>query len=132
MNYLKYKLSIVLFLTALSGFGQSNAPTGLLCNLLPHPELSEITDKTPDFGWIVNAGVKEDYQTAYQVEVATSASLLKQDQPDLWNTEKKISSESINIRYAGKSLEPHHRYYWRVCSWGRTGMRSPWSNIQIF
>ncbi len=132
MNKLKYILFTLLFLAGLNGFGQNNAPTGLLCNLLPHPELSEITNKIPDFGWIVNAGVKDDYQTAYQVEVATSASLLKQDQPDLWNTEKITSSQSINIRYGGKSLVPHQHYYWRVCSWGRTGKRSPWSNLQMF
>ncbi len=132
MNYNKYIFFTFFLLASFKVFGQNNAPTGLLCDLLPHPELSKITDKTPDFGWIVNAGVKEDYQTAYQVEVATSASLLKQDQPDLWNTEKITSPQSINIRYNGKSLEPNHRYCWRACSWGRTGKRSPWSNVQAF
>src|ERR1700734_3487525 len=104
MGYLRYSIFILLLLIALNSSGQSNAPSGLLCDLLPHPELSKITDKTPDFGWIVNAGVKEDYQTAYQIEAATSAPLLEGGQADLWNTGKITSNQSINIRYAGKSL----------------------------
>jgi len=132
MDKLKYILFTLLLLAALNSFGQNNAPTGLLCNLLPHPELSEITSKTPDFGWIVNAGVQDDYQTAYHIEVATLPSLLQQNEPDLWNTGKVSSSQSINIRYSGKSLQPHQRYYWKVCSWGRTGKQSPWSAIQLF
>jgi len=132
MGHLRYLTFTLLILVALNSFGQSNAPTGLLCDLLPHPELSEITDKTPDFGWIVNAGVKEDYQTAYQIEVATLPSLLNEDKPDLWNTGKITSSQSINVRYNGATLQPHHRYYWRVCSWGRTGKPSGWSAVQLF
>jgi len=128
----KYILFTLLFLAGLNGFGQNNAPAGLVCDLLPHPELSKITDKTPDFGWIVNAGVKNDYQTAYHIEAATSPSLLAENRPDLWNTGKVISSQSINIRYSGKSLLPNQRYYWRVCSWGRTGKQSQWSAIQMF
>jgi len=117
---------------ALNGFAQGNAPTGLLCDLLPHPEIATITNKTPDFGWIVNAGVKDDYQSAYRVQVATSASLLLDGHPDLWDSEKKLSGQSINIRYGGKSLQPHQHYYWRVCTWGKTGIQSPWSAIQRF
>ena len=64
---LKQLVFLSLSFFALNCFGQQNAPTGLLCDLLPHPELAVITNKTPDFGWIVNAGVKDDYQTAYQV-----------------------------------------------------------------
>src|SRR6201996_1473152 len=103
----KYIALLFFSLVTLNTFGQKDSPTGLLCDLLPHPELVAITNKTPDFGWIVNAGVKEDYQTAYQVEVATSASLLQGDHPDLWNTDKVSSAQSINITYKGKSLEPH-------------------------
>ncbi len=132
MMTFKHLVLLLFSVATLNSFGQQNAPTGLLCDLLPHPELAVITNKTPDFGWIVNASVKDDYQTAYQVEVASSPSLLQEDHPDLWNTGKISSSQSINIRYAGKSLEPHHRYWWRVCNWGRTGKQSPWSKAQIF
>ncbi|HEY0271968.1 MAG TPA: hypothetical protein VGC22_02230, partial [Chitinophaga sp.] len=132
MNQFKYAGPILLLLAALHGFAQGNAPSGLLCDLLPHPELAVITNKTPAFGWIVNAGVKEDFQTAYQVQVATSPALLQQEQPDLWNTGKVTSGQSINIRYAGQALQPHQHYYWRVSTWGRNGRQSAWSSIQQF
>lgn len=132
MNRYTYLLCLVFFGITSACFAQQNAPTGLLCDLLPHPELAAITNKTPDLGWIVNAGVKNDYQTAYQVEVATSASVLQGDRPDLWNTEKVSSSQSINIAYKGKGLEPHKSYYWRVRTWGRTGKMSGWSSVQKF
>lgn len=128
----KYLFFLFLSLLSLNSFGQKNAPTGLLCDLLPHPELAAITNKTPGFGWIVNAGVADDYQTAYQVQVATSASLLQEGRPDLWDSGKIQSDQSINIRYNGKSLQPHQRYWWRVCTWGKTGKQSLWSFTQQF
>jgi alpha-L-rhamnosidase len=132
MNKYRHIFFILLLLPALNCLGQKSAPTGLLCNLMVHPEAAMITNKTPDFGWIVNAGVKEDYQTAYQIEVSTSPALLNENRADLWNTEKVNSSQSINIRYNGKELQPHQSYWWRVCTWGKTGKRSGWSVIQRF
>ena len=130
MNY-RYIVFLLLFGT-LKCFAQKDTPTGLLCDLLPHPELATITNKTPDFGWIVNAGVKDDYQIAYRVQVATSGVLLQDGHPDLWDSEKITSAQSINIHYNGKPLQPHQKYYWRVRTWGRTGKQSGWSTIQRF
>src|ERR1700744_2441353 len=132
MNYLKITLAFVFLFLSLNISAQNNAPTGLLCDLLPHPELAAITVKTPDFGWIVNASVKEDYQTAYQIQVATSQSLLQSEKPDLWNSGKITSAQSINIKYSGKNLLPHQSCWWRVCTWGRTGKQSQWSAAQKF
>ena len=131
MNY-KCIIFLIFSIIGVNGFAQKKAPDGLLCNLLPHPELAKITNKTPDFGWIVNAEVKNDYQTAYQIQVASASSLLQDGHPDLWDSEKVLSSQSININYKGKSLQPHQKYFWRVCTWGRTGERSEWSSIQRF
>ena len=127
----KRLLFLIFSIITVNSFAQ-NAPTGLLCDLLPHPELAKITSKTPCFGWIVNSGVKNDYQTAYHIEVATSVSLLQNGQPDLWDSEKVTSARSINITYGGKALQPQQKYYWRVSTWGRTGKQSGWSNIQQF
>jgi alpha-L-rhamnosidase len=128
----KYLFLFLLFTITLNSFAQKNAPTGLLCDLLAHPEIATITNKNPDFGWIVNAGVKEDYQTAYQIQVATSPSLLQDGHADLWDSGKISSGQSINIHYSGKGLEPHQHYWWRVCTWGKTGRQSSWSAVQKF
>ncbi|HWZ04979.1 MAG TPA: alpha-L-rhamnosidase C-terminal domain-containing protein [Mucilaginibacter sp.] len=132
MNNFKHLASVLCCLVTINAFSQQNAPTGLLCNLLSHPESAVITHKIPDFGWIVNAGVKDDYQSAYRVQVATSAAFLLEGRPDLWDSEKILSGQSINITYKGKSLQPHQHYYWRVCTWGRMGKQSLWSSIQKF
>jgi len=131
MNH-KYLIFLLLSIVSLNSFAQKDTPTGLLCDLLPHPELAMITNKTPDFGWIVNAGIKNDYQTAYQVQVATNAVLLQQNHPDLWDSGKVNSSQSTNVRYNGKALQPRQKYYWRLCTWGRMGKQSGWSALQRF
>ncbi len=125
-------LFLFLFLFRADCYSQMPAPTGLLVDLMANPEIATITDKTPDFGWIVNAGTKADYQSAYRIQVAKSASLLLHNQPDLWDSEKVLSGQSINIKYGGKSLQAHQQYYWRVATWGKNGTQSIWSKIQKF
>lgn len=132
MNKFKYLICGLTCFFALKGFSQNVAPSGLLCNLLGHPELSVITDNHPGFGWIVNAGVKEDYQTAYQIQVATSPSLLQEDHPDLWNSGKILSAQSINVPYQGKNILPCQAYWWRVRNWDKTDKVSTWSQVQQF
>jgi len=66
-------------------------------------------------------------QTAYQVMVASNESLLKQNQPDLWNSGKVTSSESVHIPYAGKPLLSDTTCYWKVRTWDKDGKASSWS-----
>jgi len=51
---------------------QKDAPVGLLCGLLPYPELSVVRDTKAFLRWIRKLNVKGDYQFAYQIEVATT------------------------------------------------------------
>lgn len=132
MNYNKPLFFLIFFFTSSVNLAQGNMPTGLLCDLLPAPELSVVTNRTPFFGWIVNHGVENDYQTGYQIQLATSPGLLQNGHADLWDPGKLQSSESINIRYSGKALKPGQNYYWRVRTWGKTGKVSLWSQIQQF
>lgn len=127
-----YSLLFFFLLVSFFSFGQGSAPTGLLCDLIAHPEGAAITHRNPGFGWIVNGSVSHDLQTAYQIEVASSAALLAAGKADLWETGKVISPESINIVYQGKALEAGTSYFWRVSSWGRTGKQSAWSIAQRF
>src|ERR1700761_2583028 len=99
MKHFKPILFTCFLLIPFSIFAQNNVPTGLLCDLLSHPESAVITHKNPDFGWIVNAGVKDDYQTAYQIQVASSLDLLQGGHADFWDSGKITSSQSINVRY---------------------------------
>jgi alpha-L-rhamnosidase len=133
MNRLKLICYLVVFqYISLYSYAQKNAPGGLLCDLLSHPEWSAITNRTPDFGWVVNSDISGDYQTAYQIMVASSPGLLSSEQADLWDSCKITVSQSINVEYAGKPLSPHQSYWWKVRTWGKTDVCSEWSAPQHF
>ncbi len=126
-------LSLIIILNSgFVAFSQSSAPSGLLCQLLSHPELSVITEPNPDFGWIVNSNKQGDYQKAYQIMVATSSDILKRDVSDMWNSGKIASWQSININYAGKSLSSNSSYWWKVKTFNKLSGESAWSEVQQF
>jgi hypothetical protein len=97
-----------------------------LCELLPHPERSLITDERPEFGFISGAA----RQTAYQILVATNRDALDSDQGDAWDSGKKLSEQSIDIEYAGAPLQPSSTYFWKVRTWDAADAPSPWSEAQ--
>ncbi|MDR1814263.1 MAG: alpha-L-rhamnosidase [Tannerella sp.] len=103
-------------------------PYGLLCNLLSHPELSVITERTPSFGWIV----PENGQKAYRILVSSSAAAALKHDGDMWDSRKVKSSQSINISYSGVPLEKGKSYFWQVCVWDNSGKMSAFSEIQRF
>ncbi|GHT47146.1 hypothetical protein AGMMS49965_25070 [Bacteroidia bacterium] len=105
-----------------------DSPTGLLCNLLSHPELSVITDRNPSFGWIVPA----DGQTAYRIIVSSNKAAAQRLDGDVWDSGKVKSSQSINLLYSGTALKPGQSYWWRVCTWNKNGKPSAFSEIQRF
>ncbi len=106
------------------------APDGLLTNLLSKPELSALTTAEPKFSWIVPDLEDNDYQTAYQIFVASSPELLDKNQPDLWNSGKVMSENSIHIRYAGTPLHSNSSYYWKVVTWNKSGKKSDASSVR--
>lgn len=108
------------------------APDGLLTNLLSKPELSVLTSSEPKFSWIVPSLEENDYQTAYQISVASSASLLEQNNPDMWDSGKITNGNSVNIRYSGTRLQPNTTYYWKVKTWNKNGKPSADSPIRRF
>lgn len=66
-------------------------------------------------------------QTAYQILVASSEELLKQDQGDLWDSGKVASGRSVAVPYGGPALESGRTCHWRVRVWYNQGAVSPWS-----
>ncbi|MFC3198875.1 alpha-L-rhamnosidase C-terminal domain-containing protein [Parapedobacter deserti] len=108
------------------------APTGLMTNLLSAPEKSVITTLEPRFTWVVPAQENGDYQTAYQVLVASAPALLEAGTPDLWDSGQVEDSNALYIAYAGDPLKPNTAYYWRVRVWNRSGQASSYSGIQRF
>ena len=108
------------------------APSGLLCNLLAHPEKTVITDPRPGLGWIVNSDLQDDVQTAYQILIASSPEALTAQRGDQWDSGKVASAQSINVAYQGKALAPNQAYWWAVRTWNKNGEASPYSVAQRF
>jgi alpha-L-rhamnosidase len=94
-------------------------PVGLRVDNLPNP--LGIDDPAPKFSWQLHDPAHGAKQTAYEVEVASSAALLKADKPDIWTSGKADGAQSLNVRYSGRELKPSTRYFWRVTVWGADG-----------
>ncbi|HXC36187.1 MAG TPA: hypothetical protein VNV43_09955, partial [Candidatus Acidoferrales bacterium] len=112
--------------------GLDDTPTGLLCDLLAHPEETVITTAVPEFGWIYNPSFQNDAQSGYRIIVASNEEMAEQGTGDMWDSGIITRSDSINVRYGGKELRPNSDYYWRVQTANSQNAVSPFSAIQHF
>ncbi len=74
-----------------------------------------IDSPKPTFAWQSDATTPNWTQTAYQILIATSEANLAK--PDIWDSHRIPSSDSINIPYAGPALKSQTRYFWQVRVW---------------
>ncbi len=74
-----------------------------------------IDSPKPIFAWQSDATTLNWTQSAYQILIATSEANLAH--PDIWDSHRITSSDSINIPYAGSALKPQTRYFWQVRVW---------------
>ncbi|WP_307808106.1 glycoside hydrolase family 78 protein [Streptomyces oryzae] len=79
----------------------------------------------PRLSWTLHSGARGQRQTAYQVRVATSGARLRC--PDVWDSGKRKSGQSVLVPYDGPALRPRTRYHWSVRAWDKDGRPSPWS-----
>jgi alpha-L-rhamnosidase len=83
---------------------------------------------TPRLSWTTLAPGHGWNQSAYHVLVASSRSKLKENNGDVWDSGRVNSSQSVNIKYGGPSLESKTRYYWKVRTWNADGEATAWSD----
>jgi len=81
----------------------------------------------PRLSWTLFSDIRGQFQTAYQILVASSEDKLNEFDADLWNSGKIISRQSLNIEYGGMALESRLRCFWKVRIWGKRGEVSKWS-----
>lgn len=103
-------------------------PTDLQCEHMTDP--LGIDDNSPCLSWelIGNKATRDQRQTAYQILVASSLKLLKENQADLWNSGKIESDQQLNIQYEGKKLRSGIACWWKVRVWDQEGKRGTWSD----
>src|SRR6266850_3989593 len=81
-------------------FGASLTAVDLRCEYLQSP--LGLDEPHPRLTWRVESSERREKQTAYQIAVASGPSKL--DSPDLWDSGKVSSSQTVNIVYSGKPL----------------------------
>jgi len=105
-------------------------PGELTCEYLVNPSVVDVM--RPRLSWI-NVADRDDRgqkQTAWQVRVASSKSQL--EDPDLWDSEKQLSNQSIRVQYSGKLLESRQECWWQVRVWDRDDVVSDWSEPGVW
>ncbi|HEY4415059.1 MAG TPA: alpha-L-rhamnosidase C-terminal domain-containing protein [Verrucomicrobiae bacterium] len=125
-------LLCILSLTLSSLSRAANSPTGLLCDLLEHPEETVITNTAPRFGWIYEPSFRNDAQSGYRIIVASSQTLAEAGVGDVWDSGWTSHSTSINATYSGRPLAIGADFFWRVQTADSAGQISPFSAIQHF
>jgi alpha-L-rhamnosidase len=95
-------------------------------------QFSEIRQKVPFFGWIVNSDHKNAVQEAYHILVSSTFEKLNGDIGDLWDSGKVNSNQSVNISYGGLVPEPGQVYFWKVKTWDNHGVESSFSHARSF
>ncbi|MEN6337772.1 MAG: glycoside hydrolase family 78 protein [Phycisphaerales bacterium] len=99
----------------------------LRCEYLSNPLGVDVAQ--PRLSWKLESRWRGQKQTAYQILVAGSEKMLKDDRADLWDTGKVASDQSIHVVYAGRPLASRTRCYWKVRVWDADGKPGPFSEV---
>jgi len=110
--------------------GRHLAPAQLRCEYLKDPLGLDTTH--PRLSWILTSNQRAQAQTAYQILVAASESLLTQDRADLWDSGKVVSGQSLQVEYQGKALASRTSCYWKVRVWDKADRPSAWSQPALW
>jgi alpha-L-rhamnosidase len=73
-------------------------------------------------------GERGQFQSAYQIQVASSLQVLANNQGDLWDTGQVATNQASQLAYAGSALASHQACYWHVQVWDENGQPSGWSS----
>jgi alpha-L-rhamnosidase len=82
----------------------------------------------PRLSWILESKDYNQFQTAYQILVASNPDLLTDKKADCWNSGKVQADTSINVNYEGISLQSLSKYYWTVRVWDKDDCVTSWSS----
>ena len=101
-------------------------PSQLTCEYLENASVVDVLN--PRLAWInvAEPGERGQVQTAYEINVASSKDNL--NSPDLWESGKIKSDQSIRVKYDGQPLMSRQECWWQVRVWDVHGNSSEWSD----
>lgn len=112
-----------------TGYNNTCIPTDLACDHLIRP--LGIDNPTPRLSWRISDDRPGARQTAYRLIVDTDSLAVVNSKGNEWDTSQQVSDQRL-ITYAGRSLRPFTRYYWRVEIWDKDGQPATASDVQAF
>jgi alpha-L-rhamnosidase len=83
------------------------------------------------FSWQLPLVRNGTAQTAYRVVVGSNPDKLP-DNPDVWDSGKIGSPQSVKVPYNGPALRSRDRRYWMVKVWDEAGEEGGWSEMNHF
>jgi len=105
-------------------------PAALSCEYIENP--LGIDTRAPRLAWNFTSTERNQVQSAYEIIVSDNLPAINKGMGNIWTTGKIISSENIQLPYAGKPLQSFTRYYWRVKIYNQKDEASDWSEINWF
>ncbi len=132
MSYSNFFTGLLLIVAIGCKSSHNTAPTGLMTDLLLHPEEAVITSRSPNFSWIAGESGSNIMQSAFRITVASGPELLEQSDPDIWDSGKINSDQSIAVPYNGPELSESSTYWWKVMIWDQNDEAGEWSEPQRF
>ncbi len=137
---------ILLFLAALCVIGpaytdcaENLSPVhvdALTCEHLTNP--MGIGNPQPRLSWKLLSNRAGEVQTAWEIRAASTMAGLQAGSPDLWDSGKMVSDQSVLVPWAGKPLGSRSQVFWQVRIWdkdgqdGRDDRPSAWSDVASF
>ena len=104
-------------------------PAQLQCESKSNPV--GLSETNPRLSWQVsatNSSERGQYQSAYQIQVASTPQLLAGNVGNLWDTGEVMTNQTSQIPYGGSALAPYEVCYWHVQVWDQNGHASGWSS----
>ncbi|MBP5393545.1 MAG: family 78 glycoside hydrolase catalytic domain [Bacteroidaceae bacterium] len=104
----------------------------LTCEDLNNP--MAVGSSQPRLSWVnvADRNDKNQLQTAYHIQVASTRERLLRGDVDLWDSGRRRSDESRYIPYKGNPLSGNLDCYWRVKVWDKHNKASKWSEVARF
>ncbi len=123
-------LLVALGACAWGGMARGATVDGLRCEYQKAPLGIDVA--RPGLSWTMNSDRRGDFQTAYQVLVASTPEKLMRGQADLWDSGRVESSDSVYVPYSGVPLDSRNRCYWKVRVWDEARQATTWSAMSFW
>ena len=89
-----------------------------------------IDSSRPELAWkLRDEGIRNERQSAYQIQVSSTRSSLEQGASDLWDSGKVSASAQSGVPYKGLPLTSFTKVFWRLRVWDGNDRVGAWSEL---